>query len=648
MQAQPQELPLDLDVPLDLDFDNYAQTNWEARATFNRRSSSNQKDIDWMVDMSNGSQAEWEARASWGLPSRRPSQQIPLLGFARIQDPIGQGSVDVQTEFQADLQQEIVLASASEQTISSENQQGLQRVTKQAAATAALQKALSNIQYIATGSQKTRAAVAEAAAEAESDTISQQLQRDDELLQGCSRVPPTNDPNQGSNRLSVSNQMGSRAEVPSVQAASAAQPRGRNSVHEQLATLGAMSSLQAAARPGIGDHTYELADMSPMQAAAAPQLGLQPTAAECSLAEESSSNDSHFSLDSDSSPTQAFDLASPIHYAATHFVNSAAGEGQSEGNAEHNGHATLWSATPVPHPASSGDGQRLTELSAALNAPVLPEMLVESGPAAQADSMLMPQTGKMMPRQSSLLTQEMRPPATSTAHASSSEQLGSDIGNIQLPSPGDYSPGAASMAAPADISGMHVSTQASALEGIVGWQAPDTTLLLHSQGQSASSGVPEAVLHQGWPSSDALPHAALQPHQESSDTSPLSEDKFLGKWAPPRLAQQPCEQPLLVDASSNQVSQHFSEPARQEAAIHDTPEMMAHGSDIAWQDQQMEDRQRTSLAGDTGNVGGATALTSQVSKCCTSAMSGSIWPLTLLFHLQTCLLSSLPGVQGPC
>ena len=653
LQAQPEKLPLelDLDAPVHLEFDDYAQTNWEARAIFNRRSSSNQKDIDWMIDVSNGSQAEWEARASWGLPSRRPSQQTPLPGFARFQSPIGQDSMDMQTEFQADLQQENVLANASEQTPSSESQLGLQRVTKQAAATAALQKALSNIQYIATGSQKARAAVAEAAAEAEPDAFSQMLQPDEELLHVCSRVPFDSDPNQGSNWISASSQMGSRADMPSIQAAPAAQQRGRNSVHEQLATLGAMSSLQAMARPGSADSTYELADVSPMQAAAAPQLGLQPTAAECSLAQESSSNGSHFSLDSDPNPTHTFDLTSSIHCAATHSVGSAAGErqgSQSEGNVEHKGHATLWSAAPGPHSGNSGDGQCLVDSSAAVNATVLPEMLAGSGAAAQADSILMPQTHEMLPSQSSLSSQETQLPAPSTAHASSSEQHGRDLGYIQVPSPGDYSQGAASIAAPAVISGTHMSTQASALEGIPGWRAPDANLLLHSQVQSASSGVSEAVLHQGWSTIDASPHAALQPGQESSISNPLSEDMSLGNWAPSRLVQQPCEQPLVVDGSSHQMCKHFMEPVRQEAALHDTAETMAHGSDIAWQDQQMGGRQRTSLTGDTGNVGGVgtTTLTSQVSKCSTLCHVRVTFASNAAFHLQTVLNSSLPGVQG--
>ena len=616
LQAQSQELPLklDLDVPLDLDFDECAQTNWEARAIFNRRSSSNLKDTDWMVDASNGSQAEWEARASWGLPSRRPSQQMtwPSQGsstLTAIQTPICQGLTDMQTESQAELQQEDGVASASEQKTSSESQVGLQRVTKQAAATAALQQALSNIQYIATGSQKARAAVAEAAAEAESDALSQMLRLDSELLQGCSQSPFDNGPSQVNNGFSASNKMGSTADMLSIQAASAAQQGGRNSAHKQMGILGAVSSVQAAAQAESGGSTPELADMP--QGAADAQLGLQPTAAECSLAEESSSNGSHFSLDSNPSPTQIFDLAGSMDYAAMQLVHSAAGAGpgsQSEGNAEGKGHATLWSAAPVPYP---GDGQCLENSSAALNVPAPSETPAESGPSAQADSVLMHPTRHMLP----LSTQEMQLRTTSTAHASSSEQLGSDVGHIQLPSPGDYSQGGASIVAPAGISGTHVSTQAPALEGTAGWQAPDTILLLHSPAQSASSGGLVAVLHQGCSSSDASPHAALQPRQGSSITDPPSEVMSLGDWAPPRLAQQACEQPLSVDKCSHQVSEHFMEPSKQEAADHDTAEMKAHGSDHAWLDQQ-GGRRRTSLTGDAGNVGGidARALAPQVSK----------------------------------
>ena len=601
-----------------------------------------------MLDVSNGSQAEWEARACWGLPSRRPSQQISLLGFAMIQGPVGQGTVDMQTDFQADMQQENVVASVSEQNVSSEGQLGLHSMTKQAAATAALQKALSNIQYIATGSQKARAAVTEAAAEAESDALSQILQLDGELPRGCSQLPFDNG---RSNGISASDQMSSTADMPSGQAASAAQQGQRNSAHKQMGTLSAMSSVQAAAWPESGDSTTGLANMSPIQAAAAAQLGLQPISGECSLAEESSSNGSHFSLDTDPSPDQTSDLAGTMKYAATHLVDSAGGESQCsqiEETAEHKD-ATLWSAAPMPQTGKSGDGLCLVDSSAALNALVLPEMLAQSGTAAPGDAMLVPQTQQMLPTQSSLWTRELQLPATSTAHAFSSKLLGSDVGYVELPSSG-----AASTAVSVDISGIHESTQASALGGIAGWQTPDATLLLPSQVQSASGLVPEAVLHQGWSNSDAPPHAALQPGPGSSNTSPPSEVMSLGNWAPPSLAQEPCEQPLSVDGCWHQASELVMEPSSQEAAVDDTADMTIHGSDIAWQDQHMAERQRTSLAGDTGNVGGidTRALTSQVSKCsalCHAQNLSDVPDAALLtFSCRFVLLVCPASVQGLC
>ena len=603
-----------------------------------------------MLDVSNGSQAEWEARACWGLPSGRPSQQLSLPGFAVIQSPVGQGTVDMQTDFQADMQQESVVASVSEHNVSSEGQLGLQSMTKQAAATAALQKALSNIQYIATGSQKARAAVTEAAAEAESDALSQILQLDGELPQGCSQLPFDNG---RSNGISASDQMSSTADMPSGQAASAAQQGQRNSAHKQMGTLSAMSSVQAAAWPESGDSTTGLANMSHIQAAAAAQLGLQPISGECSLAEESSSNGSHFSLDTDPGPDQTFDLAGTMKHAATHLVDSAGGESQgsqSEENAEHKD-ATLWSAAPMPQSGKSGDGLCLVDSSAALNARVPSETLAQSGNSALADAMLMPET---QATQSSLSTRELQLPATSTAHAFLSEPLQSDVGHVELPSSGDYSQGAASTAAPVDISSTHESTQASALGGIAGWQTPDATLLLPSQVQSVSGGVPEAVLHQGWSSTAAPPHAALQPGPGSLNTSPPSEVMSLGNWAPPSLAQEPCKQPLSVDGCWHQVSELVMEPSSQEAAVNDTAGMTLNGSDIAWQHQHMAERQRTSLAGGTGNVGGidTRALTSQVSKCsalCHAQNLSDVPDAALLtFSCRFVLLVCPTSVQGLC
>ena len=77
------------------------------------------------------------------------------------------------------------------QTPSSGDELGLQRVAKHMAAAAALQKALSNIQDIATGSQQARAAAAvaaETAAEAEVDSLAHTLQQGAELFHGHSQA----------------------------------------------------------------------------------------------------------------------------------------------------------------------------------------------------------------------------------------------------------------------------------------------------------------------------------------------------------------------------------------------------------------------------------------------------------------------------
>ena len=154
------------------DLDEYAQSNWEARAVFSRSSSSQPRDSGVALGMDDGSQAEWEARACWEAPLRGASQEPPSQTFGVSHRDMQQYPTGMQNEFEANMQEGSDSGLMADGSISptDECELGLQRVTKKAAATAALQKALSNIQYIATGSQKARAAAAASAAAEAIDT----------------------------------------------------------------------------------------------------------------------------------------------------------------------------------------------------------------------------------------------------------------------------------------------------------------------------------------------------------------------------------------------------------------------------------------------------------------------------------------------
>ena len=588
-----QEHSQEEELPLELDFDDYAQTNWEARAIFNRSSSSNRRDSG-LLGMGDGSQAEWEARACWDLPSRRPSQDLPLEGSAINQHQTGQGSMDMPTVFQ----QEKDVATMFTQGTSNEGQLGLQRVTKQAAATAALQKALSNIQYIATGSQKARAAAAGASAEVEADALLQALQPDVGLLQGCSQVAAGSE---ASGNMAVSVHQDAR--LVSQDRQCVAMPKG--STHNQMDNTADISSMQeaaAAAQQGSENSTHEqmgnLGDTSFIQAAEAPQQGLQPGAAECSLAEDSSSNGSHFSLDTDYCLDQTFDKASSTIYAATQVVKSAEEDrdSRSEGSAEHTGNASLWSALPIPHP---GDGQYLVDPPASLSA-------AESGAPAQADSVLIAQHQAMLASQLSLSTQ---PPVASAACVAP-EQLGREASSIQLLSLGRHSPEIAT-AASADSRALWTA-QVLTHPVTAGWQASATTLP-HSQVQSVAGVLPEAVPLQGWSSSGTFSTAALQQGQKSSIISLPSGALSLDNWSP-RVAQQPVL-PVSSAGHSQQVSEDLTDP--ETTALH-RAELMAHGSHVLWPDQQMRDEQPDAgniLAENARTTDSAGTLMPQVSRC---------------------------------
>ena len=145
--------------------DDGNQSEWEARADFIRRLSMLPRDSFLELGMANGAQAEWEARALWSLDSERASQEQPL--HTSSSGLLADGPLD---PFTADSLDALDQAGAAVQ----------QPLSAKAAAAAAVQRALSNIHFIATGSQQARAAAAAAGAAAaaasqasESDNASQ-------------------------------------------------------------------------------------------------------------------------------------------------------------------------------------------------------------------------------------------------------------------------------------------------------------------------------------------------------------------------------------------------------------------------------------------------------------------------------------------
>ena len=131
--------------------DDGNQSEWEARADFSRRLSLLPRDSFLELGMGNGAQAEWEARALWSLDSGRASQEPPM--HTSSSGLLAAGPLD---PFTAECPDALDQAGAAVQ----------QPLSAKAAAAAALQRALSNIHFIATGSQQARAAAAAADAAA--------------------------------------------------------------------------------------------------------------------------------------------------------------------------------------------------------------------------------------------------------------------------------------------------------------------------------------------------------------------------------------------------------------------------------------------------------------------------------------------------
>ncbi|DBA76239.1 TPA: hypothetical protein ACH3X1_009959 [Trebouxia sp. C0004] len=164
--------------------DDGNQSEWEARADFSRRLSMLPRDSFLELGMGNDAQAEWEARALWSVNSSMASWEQPLqsssLGLltAGPLDPFSASSYQLGLE-SSQHDKDVRSGPASKWADSPDalDQAGAavqQPATAKAAAAAALQRALSNIHFIATGSQKARAAAAaaDAAAAAASPAVS--------------------------------------------------------------------------------------------------------------------------------------------------------------------------------------------------------------------------------------------------------------------------------------------------------------------------------------------------------------------------------------------------------------------------------------------------------------------------------------------
>ena len=156
----------------DLAEEDCDQSEWEARANFVRSLSSNPRDSYLDLGKGSAAQSEWEARALWSLESRRASGEQPLeIAFSKLpgvsQLPLAPCCASAATDSAAvingshELLQDNELRN--EHVWSAQCETGLQQPLS---AKSALQRALSNIQFIATGSQTSRAAAAAAAAAA--------------------------------------------------------------------------------------------------------------------------------------------------------------------------------------------------------------------------------------------------------------------------------------------------------------------------------------------------------------------------------------------------------------------------------------------------------------------------------------------------
>ena len=156
--------------------DDGNQSEWEARADFTRRLSMLPWDSFLELGMGNGAQAEWEARALWSLESGRASQEQPLHTFSSglraagpwdpvtASDQLGSESNAASSQDDKDVPTGPDLEWVDSSDALDQAEAAVQQpLSAKAATAAALQRALSNIHFIATGSQQARAAAAAAA-----------------------------------------------------------------------------------------------------------------------------------------------------------------------------------------------------------------------------------------------------------------------------------------------------------------------------------------------------------------------------------------------------------------------------------------------------------------------------------------------------
>ena len=278
--------------------------------------------------MDTSSQAEWEARACWGVPSSSTVLDVPLQGPSVGQSDTVQEAKSVQTAAVADVQDTDALDTAAEQSIRTTDESELTQhgVGKKAAATAALQKALSNIQYIATGSQKARAAAAAAsAAEAGSaaGVLTHALQSNPDYI--------------------------------------AAGQAAADVVDTALAPVSA-----------AGQQTADKRGSSALSEAAEVQQGTAADFTDSNLAAESS-NGSHFTLDTAASCEQAKMLGCSVptdHDVAQHAAADCAGAG-----AEHDGLVMV-------HSMMLDDRADVADDGAALQSDATPEQSADAAASA--------------------------------------------------------------------------------------------------------------------------------------------------------------------------------------------------------------------------------------------------------------------------
>ena len=276
------------------------------------------------LGMYDGSQAEWEARACWEAPSRGLPQEAPLQMFAVSQPGTQQESPDMQNDIETNMQGsgDSGLKADGSTSPADESEQGLQRVSKKAAAAAALQKALSNIQYIATGSQKARAAAAEASAAAEATATAH--------TSSCTLQPGTEHSRDAPQMATDDTRSTAYWDT--------------SSTHQQTANAGNVWSSAAAAGTGQG----------------------WPLSADTRSLLAESSNSSDLSLDATSGHADMSTLARAVQLvSAQHNANSTEAESNSLSNAP---------STVQPARPGLGENIAVAELPLALTAATSPHM----------------------------------------------------------------------------------------------------------------------------------------------------------------------------------------------------------------------------------------------------------------------------------